>query len=386
MVVRPSIRKFECSSCKYTDYRMSSRDLEETIPGACPRCGGNLAVTGDGISDSLAEPLDLVLKNFDVTDMVALQSKIEFEVSSLNPKKSFRSLLKSLKRHGYVPVLRQQDGGLKLLVVKQPPIKTGRIWINIALLIITIISTFVAWYFYFDNSIFNAALFSAAIMIALGSHELGHKLLASESGVAATMPYFIPAPTSLGTFGAVISIRSPIPTKEALVKIGAAGPLVGFVLSVVVTSIGLSLALPGAFPLTFPFLPGMFALLQLLALGHVSATVLINPLVFAGWVAMFVTVFNLLPAGQLDGGHIARSLMSRQQHHLLTQVIGFLMVALGLLYPDYPFWVWGFMIIFFFRYQHPGALDDVSPLGGRHKLLALLALLVFILCLPLPIG
>ncbi len=386
MVTRPSIRKFECSSCKYVDYRTSSRELEETIPGACPRCGGNLAVTGEGISDSLAGPLDLVLKNFDVSDMVVLQNKMDFEVTSSNPKRSFRSLLKSLKRFGYLPVMRQQGGELKLMVVKQPPVKAGRIWINLVLFILTVISTFAAWYFFFDNSVFNAVLFSAALMLMLGSHELGHKFLASKSGVAATMPYFIPAPTSLGTFGAVISIKSPIPTKESLVEIGAAGPLVGFVMSVVVTSIGMSLTLPGSFPLSFPFLPGLFALLQFAIQGHLSGTMLVNPLIFAGWVTMFVTLFNLLPAGQLDGGHIARSLMNRQQHHLLTQVIGFSLVALGFLYPDYPFWVWGFLIIFFFRYQHPGALDDVSPLDRRHKMMAFAALLVLLLCLPLPIG
>jgi len=386
MVTKPSIRKFECSSCKYADYRFSSMEIGETIPGDCPRCGGNLKVTAKDLPPSLERPLNLVLRSFDVSDMVALPDRMEFEAKSPNPKRSFRSLFQSLKKIGYLPVMRKQEDELKLLVMKQAVIRPSRNEINLALFVATVCSTFAAWYFFFDNSFFNAALFSTSLMLMLGSHELGHWLAARRSGVASTLPYFIPSPFFLGTFGAIIRVKSPIPTKEALVEMGAAGPLVGFILSVIVTYLGMTLVIPTSLILTFPFMPGLFSLIQLMTKGIISSTMIVNPLIFAGWVMMFLTMFNLLPAGGLDGGHIARSLMDRQRHQFFTQLLGFLLVFVGILFPDYPFWVWGFLIILIFRFPHPGALDDVSPLAKRQKILAFVALLTFLLCIPLPLG
>jgi len=127
-------------------------------------------------------------------------------------------------------------------------------------------------------------------------------------------------------------------------------------------------------------------MLQLLTFGHVPAGMEINPLAFAGWVMLFVTMFNLLPAGQLDGGHIARGLMSRERHYRLTRRLGFSLILFGLFFPQLPLWIFGFLILLLFRSYHTGALDDVSKLSKNQKLLAAAAFIVFLLCLPIPSG
>lgn len=386
----PPIKKFECTGCKYADYRISSREVGETIPGGCPRCGGNFEVVAEEVPEWLKRPIELVAKKFEILDLVARRDRIEFEVSSRKPRDAFRYLLRVLKRENYLPVMREQDGELRLTLVRRPAVKEGRVLTNVALFAATVVSTFVAGYYYlFENSFASAALFSASLLSMLLAHELGHELSARRNGVASTLPYFIPAPPPfpLGTFGAVINIKSPIPTKEALVEMGASGPITGFVLSVIVTFIGLSLSGPAPVENPLPFVPVMFGLLQLITLGKITTSFELNPLTFSGWVVMLLTMFNMIPVGQLDGGHIARAVLGRERHFLLTRLLGFLLMFLGLAFPDMPiFFVWGLLILLFFRGYHPGALDDISPLSLRHKILATAALAVFVLCLPLPTG
>ncbi len=381
------VRKFECSSCKYSDYRMSAREVGETVPYGCPRCGQDMKVAGAEFPDWLAEPLKLVSAYFNVIDFVALETGIEVEVTTQDPKRSFRSLMKMSKPLGYLPIMREQKEGLKLVIVRYPPVKPGRIWVNFLLFGLTIMTTFAAGYFLFDNNVFHAALFSSAIMLMLGAHEMGHKIAAWRNGIQSTMPYFIPAPPPfIGTAGAVISIKSPIPTKEALVELGASGPLFGFFMALPLTALGLMLSTPDPEGISLWFTPAIFAGLQLLTFGYVPAGMRFSPLALAGWLALFVTMLNLLPAGQLDGGHIMRGLIGKDRHYTLTRTLGFALFLMGILFPESPMWLWGFMIIMFFRGHHPGALDDISGLSRRQKLLALAALVVFLLCLPVPVG
>lgn len=363
---------------------MSAREVGEMVPTECPKCRGSMRVSTDEAPRWLKEKLKLVSQNFEILDFTAGANKIDLEVSSKDLKRSFRSLLAALRRDRYLPIMRERNGDILLSVVKQPKVKPSRIAINLILFVATVISTFLVGYYLLFGSLLDAWLFSGSMMLMLGMHELGHKISAWRNGVESTMPYFIPAPNILGTFGAVISIKSPIPTKEALVEMGAAGPLTGFAIALPITLVGLYYSGVNHLGLSLPFISPIFAFLQLIALGRVTGSIGFSPMAFAGWVVILLTMFNLLPAGQLDGGHIARGLLSRRHHFILTRALGFTLLITGLFFTEFPIWIWGFLIILLFRGYHAGALNDVSELSVRHKVLAVAALLVFLLCLPLP--
>jgi Zn-dependent protease len=365
---------------------MSMREAGELAPGECPRCHGDMKVVAKEVPQELSEQLALVARCFDIEDFIAAKDRVELAVAAPNAKRSFRSVLDAAKKRGYLPVMREREGELRLLMIKSPRVKKGNVLINLLLFFATIGTTFAAgYYFLFGNTLY-AALFSGSLLFMLGSHELGHKIAAWHNGVEATLPYFIPAPTILGTFGAVISVKSPIPTKEALVEMGASGPLFGFFVALPITIIGL---MQNPTAPDFGFTPAIFAMLQLLTFGHMPVGGEVNPLAFAGWVLLFVTMFNLFPVGQLDGGHVARGLLNRERHFTLTKVSAFSLIMFGFIIssPLSPtLWLWGLLILLIFRGYHTGALDDVSKLSKNQKWLAAVTFVVFLLCVPIPTG
>jgi len=380
------VAKLECLACGYADYRMSARVIGDLAPGECPKCGGDMAVVAKELPPKLYEVEDLVSKHFEVTDFHLTEGRMEFEVSTPDTKSSFVGLLHDLKPKGYMAALRERGGELRLLVAMSPRIKEGNVIINILLIFATIASTFLAgYYIIFDENALYAGMFSATIMLILGAHELGHKIAAWRHDVAATMPYFIPAPTGLGTLGAFIKIKSPIPTKEALVEMGASGPIFGFLVALPITIVGLGLSQPDPEGTSLFITPLLFAILQLLTFGQIPAGLKLNPLAFAGWVVMVVTMFNLMPVGQLDGGHVARGLLDAERHYRLSRMLSLALILIGFINPVFSvFLIWGFLTFILFRGYHMGALDDVSELSRRHKLLAVAAFVIFLLCFPLP--
>lgn len=381
----PPTRKFECPVCKHSDYRMSKREIGEESPASCTRCGGAMKVVGDKAPDWLSDLQKSVMDRFEIDDFIAAPNRVEFDVSSPDYKESFGELLKELRRKRYISAMRKTKDGRRLHVVKYPQPKPSRMWINLILFAATFLSTYLAGYYFLFESEGYALIFSIAIMLMLGTHELGHKISAWRNGVDSTAPYFIPAPSLLGTLGAVISIRSPPPSRDALVEMGVAGPLAGFAIALPLTIIGLMRSVPVAEGgIALPMVPVAFALFQ--GFGNIASSIALHPLAFAGWVTMLLTMFNLIPAGQLDGGHVARGVLSRQSHYFLTRILAFLLIMTGFFLPYLPFWIWGFLIFFLFRGYHSGALDDVSALSRRTKILALVSVAVFILCLPIPIA
>jgi len=375
------VAKLECLACRYADYRMSARAIGDLALGECPKCGGDMAVVAKELPPRLSEVEVLVSKHFGVSDFHLTESRMEFEVSAPDTKNSFVGLLHDLKPKGYMAALREREGELRLLVARSPRIKEEKVVMNILLLFVTLASTFLAgYYFIFDENALYAGMFSATIMLVLGAHELGHKIAAWRHDVAATMPYFIPAPTGLGTFGAFIKIKSPIPTKEALVEMGASGPIFGFLVALPITLVGLRFSTPEGTSL--PITPLLFAILQLLTFGHIPSGLKLNPLAFAGWVVMVVTMFNLMPAGQLDGGHVARGLLNAERHYKLSRMLSLALILVGFINP--LFLMWGLLTFILFRGYHVGALDDVSELSRRQKSLAAAAFMIFLLCFPLP--
>ena len=236
--------------------------------------------------------------------------------------------------------------------------------------------------------------FSLTLLAILMAHELGHYLAALRYGVNASLPYFLPSPF-LGTFGAFIHLRSPICSKRALFDIGIAGPLAGFVFLLPALSIGLAFSkvIPGiANQSSLQFgVPGLEWLLgKLIFPGVAASDIYLHPAARAAWVGMLATALNLLPIGQLDGGHIVYALFPRR-HGTISLVLSLLLLPLGaaFLIDQRKFWfgwlLWGLALLIFGR-RHPLVYDSGGLDRGRRKL-ALLALVIFLLCFTfVPVG
>jgi membrane-associated protease RseP (regulator of RpoE activity) len=241
--------------------------------------------------------------------------------------------------------------------------------------------------------------FAATLLGILGVHEFGHYFAARRCGVKASLPYFLPLPyiSIIGTLGAVIRIRSPIPHKRALLDIGAAGPLPGLAVAIIACAVGLaqSTVVETGYFQMYPVqlgAPLLFEGLSLLMLPEVGSgqLVLLNPIAFAGWVGLFITALNLLPVGQLDGGHIAYALFGRHFRHLarVTFVSLLAMSSYNILrwgWAQSPVWLVLAFILVMLGTDHPPPRDPVPTLGPGRKFVGILCLLTFVACFtPVP--
>ena len=230
--------------------------------------------------------------------------------------------------------------------------------------------------------------FALTLMIILLTHELSHYFASKKHGVNATLPYFIPAPTIIGTFGAFIKMKSPIVTRKALIDIGASGPIAGFIVSVIAVMIGLHLSkivpvaeTKGALTLGDSIL---FSFLAQTVLGVTPADsdILLNPVAFAGWIGLFVTSMNLIPVGQLDGGHIAFALLGEKQTRL-SFILVLVMSLLGVLL--WEGWIIWAVLLLVLGLRHPPVISWEVPLDTRRKVIGWIAFLIFILTfIPVP--
>ena len=228
--------------------------------------------------------------------------------------------------------------------------------------------------------------FSLTLAAILLAHEFGHYLACMYYRVDATLPYFLPAPSLIGTFGAFIRIRSAIVSKRVLFDIGVAGPLAGFVFLLPALSVGLAFSkvIPGidhqgAIHFGVPLLQRLLqhAIFPGAALGDVY----LHPVARAAWIGIFATALNLLPIGQLDGGHILYSLAG--DHHRRIS-----MIAIVALIPLALFWwvwlVWA-VVLFWLGRRHP-VIHDMTDLGSGRRKLGWISLVIFVLCfMPAPI-
>jgi len=251
--------------------------------------------------------------------------------------------------------------------------------IHIVLFILTVASTWMT----------GGPSYSIAIMLILLGHELGHYFMSRRHGIRATLPFFLPFPLSpFGTLGAVIRMESTISSRRALFDTGAAGPLTSLLLSIPAIVIGLRLSelIPvsqlkeGTIRLADPLL---FSLVQKLmifcrVMGEVPEgyDVILHPIGYAGWVGLFVTALNLLPVGQLDGGHIAYALFGRKSRAIFLVTIA-VMAFITIFYN--PGWILLLILMVLFGFRHPTPLDDQTPLDGKRKLIGGFTFLVFFL-------
>ena len=315
-----------------------------------------------------------------------------------------------MSTNGYPPStpsgapLREWDGALIEALEPEPPRPRHRYWLHALLLLLTLVTTTVvgaglaqsfaenrsfdfdadilgymrAWH---DPSYLLAGLpFSLTLLAILMSHEMGHYIAARYYGVDVTLPFFLPAPTLIGTLGAFIRIRSHIPTKRALFDIGIAGPLAGFAVLIFPLAAGLSLSkvvpgIAGRGDLVFgtPLILRLFEWVQFP--GAATADIYLHPAVRAAWVGLLATALNLLPIGQLDGGHILYAFLGERTRWLSLIFIGIL-VPMGFFFA-YSWLVWA-VLLFLFARRHP-PLFDQRPIGRARTWLGIAALIILIL-------
>lgn len=323
------------------------------------------------------------------------------QVDERTLEQDFDDMRREMMDLGYVPNLLKERAGFIVYVVKMPERKFRGLTLNVILLVMTILSTIGAGMIFVSNyeeldfwSLENAGkgalYFAAPLMLILGLHEMGHYTAARRHRVAASLPFFIPAPPYpfiIGTFGAFISLREPIHSKRSLMDIGFAGPIAGFVVAIFVTVLGFKLSAwdphyagDDASETILLGTPLIFNALA--ALVPTPGDVLIHPTAFAGWVGFLVTFLNLLPAGQLDGGHIFRALFGNHARYFGYATI---IAMVGVSWAT-GYWGWvvfiGFIILFL---NHPPPLNDISPLPPKGYISGLLAVVMLIVCfVPAP--
>ena len=331
-----------------------------------------------------------------------------------------------LNQRGYTPMLQpdpkaNDDKQVMLRIIAGVASKNpARVWVNVLLFVLTVISTLFAGMLYGDTNVVLASAidlvrpqnliqgwpFAAALLGILAAHEFGHYFAARYHNVAVTLPYFLPMPLTFGTLGAFIQLREPVPDRRKLFDIGVAGPLAGLVLAVPLLLYGLSTS-----QVTQPISGGMlegnsifYFFAKVLVLGKqlpnplTGEDVLMNQVTFAAWIGLLVTALNLLPVGQLDGGHTVFALFGEKARILNRITFGVLVVlALASLEPlqrfvpqlasiAYSGWfVWAALIYFLIGLYHPPALDDVTELNPGRRWVGYLVVLIFVLIfVPVP--
>jgi membrane-associated protease RseP (regulator of RpoE activity) len=306
------------------------------------------------------------------------------------------------------------------IIAKPLPPPHGRLWVQVVLLAVTLVTTTIAGgchYYSFTQDLASADMpplvtptfaemfgnpvfylrglwYSLTILAILGCHEMGHYVACLRYGVLATRPFFLPAPFLTGTFGAFIRIKSRIPNKVALFDIGIAGPLAGFVVAVPALFIGLMLSRVDHLPQDQSNLvelgePLLFKIAAWMVWGSVPEGYSINmhPMAFAAWFGLIATALNLFPISQLDGGHIAYAVLGRRSTVVTIVMLG---VAIGLAFKSSSWIVWTVLLVGMIAAlgpHHPPTLYDDEPIDRRRVGLAMLAALILILCFtPVPIG
>lgn len=343
---------------------------------------------------------------------------------------AYDQLAEALRPYDVTPLFRLEEGRQAILLVRgiiHP--KPGKAWVNLLLFALTLLSVLFAGATYsytgpvpgdtlgqiltLTTHLWVGWPFAVSLLAILLAHEFGHYFVGRARGAAVTLPYFIPFPFSLiGTMGAFIQMKSLPKNKRGLFDLAVAGPLAGLVVALPVLLLGLSQSSLGTVT------PGSFAegnsLLYLLAKFTIfgkllpesgnltgvpllyhwisyffigkpspvgSMDVFISPVAWAGWVGLLVTFLNLVPAGQLDGGHVIYAVFGKRVSRIVP-VILVLMVFLGFFWNGW--WLWAFLIFFMGR-SHAEPLDQITQLDSRRKALAALMLIIFLLVLmPVP--
>ena len=319
-------------------------------------------------------------------------------------KHAFKALADELRPLGYLPRIRWIVDNYHLSIFERKVEENENYTRNKILFVATVFTVMLDGYLRSNNPIIrnvlmpntpiivNVLIFTVSIILIFAVHEYGHRYISVKRGINASQPYFIPAPPGMGgTLGAIISQREPPVNRDALFDLGLSGPVSGFIATIIIAILGLSLSFvvptsvvnqwmfdyPGV---RFQIMP-MPLILELIASfikPTTSSDVLImHPVAFATWVGCIVTFINLIPSWQLDGGHIVRSLVGRESHKIVSVAGVILLLVSGYI-------VMGVVVAFFM--MRPGLesiepLDDISPLSTSRKFGLLLYVAVMLLSL-----
>lgn len=345
---------------------------------------------------------------------------------------AYDQLSEALRTHNITLLFRKEEGQDTILLVKgliEP--QPSNPWINLGLFLATVVSMLMVGafnvydgppgiseselYSYLFTNLASGFPYAASLLGILLAHEFGHYLAARFHKTAVTLPYFLPLPLlgGFGTLGAAIRLKEPPKNKRVLLDIGIAGPLAGLVVAIPIVLYGLSQSDIGTIP-SPAMLEGnsiLYLVAKFIALGEwlpmpVSygdvhpilywvgylftglpepiggRDVLLSPIAWAGWAGLLVTAINLIPTGQLDGGHTLYSLIGDQVKKMRPYVLA-AMVLMGLLYSGW--WLWA-LLIYFLGKNHAEPYDQITTLDPRRKLLAIFTLILFVLVfIPVPL-
>jgi membrane-associated protease RseP (regulator of RpoE activity) len=364
--------------------------------------------------DRTQMPADLTLSSAreDLLLMPNAQVEVAFEGALTMPSEAaWAQVDAALQQTDRVPLLRHRDGVDRLIVVRGRPQAARRpAWPNLLLFAATafsllLLGTAIAGG---ETRLVNAALaqdiadnpmlhlwrgipYAASLLLILGAHELGHYFAARRHKLSVTLPYFIPLPSpfsAFGTMGAFIQLREPIRSRKSLLDIGAAGPLMGLVFAIPIVLIGLATSPVGPVDGS-GFVEGnslLYALSKTLVFGRFvpagDIDVTLNQMAYAGWTGLLITAINLIPLGQLDGGHILYALIGDRARWLYYPILAGT-VALTLLVSES--WLIWLALLFIFGRFYAVPLDAITPLDRRRRVVAVVALVVFLVSfVPIP--
>jgi len=349
------------------------------------------------------EILSIVSSYFTIVGFDQSPTILQIEISENNMTDKFLQLVRKMESKNLIVRLESKFDRTFLLISRFQPPKSRRSWIPRALFAATIVTVMIDGYYRAvstnsivkgDDPFYIATLYTISLIGILGIHELGHMIASKRHKLKISWPYFIPGIPILGfipTFGALIMSRGLIVNRNILFDIGISGPIAGLIVAIIVSTYGAYIS---------PMVPSSQAheLLQKSGLMELHSSILMDttiflvgkhvpnqeivmsPVLLAAWFGFLITFLNLLPAWQLDGGHIARATFGAKWHKLLTYA------SIGVLASTGYFIMALFVLMFSMRSQDVKPLDDISPLSQKRKKMFALVIALAFLCAPLPFS
>ena len=375
---------------------------------------------------SLETVKSIVASQFQVKDAFLDPYGIPTILVAAEPtREKFKNIVEQLRAQGLLGALRGTGDILTIKIFQKPRVRPSRKKINLWMFLITIVTLMYAGYFVWSGSLFGitssnplidqlndivspgsnayveAAIFAIGLLAIIGLHEFGHKAATNYHGMNASFPYFIPGPPPIGTFGALISLKSPPANRDQLFDLGLSGPVVGFVVTIAVAMVGMLLGPPitqakldqyaiwnatcsaqvgestCSASISFPAYPLLLVFLANLK-NQLNPNVFVNAqLIFAAQIGALLTFLNIIPAWQLDGGHISRAVFGPRIHRFAT------LIGLGILLWT-RFYVFALLVLVMMSLSGRGLggvepLDDVSPLSNLRKVLYVFGVAMLVL-------